>query len=108
MLHIARAFNSRSELSTFALSTFCRIAFMPTHHTDRPDDAINRRRLLRLGMSGMGLTLPWFLHGKAAQAAAQVTGQAEPRAKAKACIVIYYYGGPSHLDMWDMKPHAPV
>ena len=25
----------------------------------------------------------------------------------KACILIYYFGGPSHLDMWDMKPDAP-
>jgi hypothetical protein len=26
--------------------------------------------------------------------------------KADACIVIYLNGGPSHLDMWDMKPDA--
>jgi hypothetical protein len=27
--------------------------------------------------------------------------------KAKACILIYAYGGPSHLDVWDLKPDAP-
>ena len=27
--------------------------------------------------------------------------------KAKACIVIFNYGGPSHLDIWDLKPDAP-
>src|SRR5437588_779540 len=81
---------------------------MSANPTDLRDDGITRRHWLRLGMSGMGLTLPWFLRGKAAQAATQTAGQAESRANAKACIVIYYYGGPSHLDMWDMKPRAPV
>jgi hypothetical protein len=36
--------------------------------------------------------------------AANGTGSA-PRADA--CIVIFLNGGPSHLDMWDMKPEAP-
>ena len=31
-----------------------------------------------------------------------------PEAKADACIVLYLNGGPSHLDMWDMKPAGPV
>ena len=25
----------------------------------------------------------------------------------RSCIFIFYYGGPSHLDTWDMKPKAP-
>ena len=25
----------------------------------------------------------------------------------RSCILIFYYGGPSHLDTWDMKPDAP-
>ena len=29
-------------------------------------------------------------------------------AKIKSCILIFYYGGPSHLDTFDMKPHAPA
>ena len=28
-------------------------------------------------------------------------------AKIRACIIVFYYGGPSHLDMYDMKPTAP-
>jgi hypothetical protein len=28
-------------------------------------------------------------------------------AKADACVLIFLNGGPSHLDMWDMKPDAP-
>src|SRR4029078_8399320 len=27
---------------------------------------------------------------------------------ADSCIVIFLNGGPSHLDMWDMKPNAPT
>ena len=28
-------------------------------------------------------------------------------APVRSCILIFYYGGPSHLDTWDMKPDAP-
>src|SRR5262245_31260610 len=31
----------------------------------------------------------------------------EPTARPKSVIMIYLYGGPSHLDMYDMKPAAP-
>jgi len=27
--------------------------------------------------------------------------------RVKSCILIFYYGGPCHLDTWDMKPNAP-
>jgi len=30
-----------------------------------------------------------------------------PRAAASNCILLVLTGGPSHLDTWDMKPHAP-
>lgn len=48
----------------------------------------------------MGVTLPRLL---AAQEAAQREGK---RPKADACVLIFLNGGPSHLDMWDMKPRA--
>jgi hypothetical protein len=28
--------------------------------------------------------------------------------KAKSCILIFLFGGPSHIDTWDMKPEAPA
>ena len=60
----------------------------------------SRRELLRVGGVGaLGLTLPQLLR------ADQTDGAAS---RADACIVIYLNGGPSHLDMWDMKPEAPV
>jgi hypothetical protein len=49
----------------------------------------------------MGLSLPRLL---AAQSASRQAG-IEPRADA--CVLIFLNGGPSHLDMWDMKPAAP-
>jgi hypothetical protein len=34
--------------------------------------------------------------------------RAERAPRAKACIMIVQQGGPSHLDIWDMKPDAPA
>lgn len=31
-----------------------------------------------------------------------------PRGQIKSCILMFYYGGPSHHDTWDMKPLAPL
>ena len=39
-------------------------------------------------------------------------GGAAPAAAARkpirACILVFYYGGPSHLDTFDLKPDAPA
>lgn len=76
-------------------------------HQDRsaiPDavSPFSRRQLLRVGSLGlMGVTLPRLL---AADERRQAGG---PAPRADACIVIFLNGGPSHLDMWDMKPDAP-
>ncbi|MBX3444019.1 MAG: DUF1501 domain-containing protein [Planctomyces sp.] len=66
-----------------------------------PRSPLSRRGILQLGtlgLSGCGLSLPRLLASDAAQRIA-------PRADN--CIVLFLDGGPSHLDMWDMKPHAP-
>lgn len=58
-----------------------------------------RRRLLQAGGLGLlGLNLAGLLRAEAAGA----------RAPIRSCILIFYYGGPSHLDTWDMKPDAPA
>jgi hypothetical protein len=65
-------------------------------------DGIDRRQLLRLGaLSMMGLNLTDYL--LASPGAAQ-----HGSATAKSCILIVQGGGPSQLDIWDMKPNAPV
>jgi hypothetical protein len=62
-----------------------------------------RREFLRAGgLGAVGLTLPQLLFGQQQGAPGNFTASAD------ACIVIYLNGGPSHLDMWDMKPNAPV
>jgi hypothetical protein len=59
--------------------------------------------MLQIGGAGLlGLSLPGLLR---AQAHARSIGQ---HASADHLIVIFLNGGPSHLDMWDMKPSAPV
>ena len=64
---------------------------------------LSRRELLQVGAIGaLGLTLPRLL------AADTQTDHAGVSASADSCILIFLNGGPSHLDMWDMKPAAPV
>jgi hypothetical protein len=70
--------------------------------TYRTCDGVNRRDFLKIGSLGLvGLTLPEILHLQDAAAAAK-------GGKAKAAIVLWMGGGPSHIDTWDPKPDAPL
>jgi len=71
----------------------------------QPDPAavVSRRRLLASAGIG-GLSLPAFLR---LQSAAAGPGTASA-GTAKSCIIIYCWGGMSHLESWDLKPEAPV
>ncbi|WP_422926329.1 DUF1501 domain-containing protein [Singulisphaera sp. PoT] len=65
-----------------------------------------RRGVLKLGALSMtGLSLPELLRGRTAQAA---TGGKGGFGRAKSCILIFQWGGPSQLDTWDPKPDAPA
>src|SRR5262249_60561987 len=60
---------------------------------------VSRRQCLQAGAVGcLGLSLPDLL--RAEGAGIRPTGDA--------CIVIFLNGGPSHPDIWDMKPGAPA
>jgi hypothetical protein len=62
-------------------------------------DGVGRRDFLRLGALGVGgLTLPDLL---------RVQAQSDSP-KPKSIIYIVLNGGPSHIDMYDLKPDAPV
>lgn len=64
---------------------------------------ITRRRMITCGSLGLaGVTLPRLLQ---ADAERRIVNRP---ARADACILVFLDGGPSHLDMWDMKPTAPV
>lgn len=64
-------------------------------------DGISRRSFLRIGAFGAGLTLAEMLRVRAC-AGNQSGGTA------KSAIMIYLPGGPSHMDMYDLKPEAPA
>ena len=65
-----------------------------------PDSAtLTRRRLLELG-GALGLS---FASTRPACATTPVASKS-----IRSCILIFYYGGPSHLDTLDPKPNAPA
>lgn len=70
----------------------------------------NRRELLRVGgLGALGLSLPAFLRAEEkGSSELRAVGRESFASQADACIVIFLNGGPSHLDMWDMKPEGPV
>lgn len=60
---------------------------------------LSRRSLLTAGMAGFaGLNLPNLLRASEGK---------EIPAKAKHIIYLHQFGGPSHIDTFDMKPEAP-
>src|SRR6478609_11744671 len=64
--------------------------------------APTRRDVLRAGaLPLVGLGLPELL------AARETTSGPGPLGRAKACIVLFMWGGPAHQDTWDLKPDAP-
>src|SRR5687768_5761642 len=77
------------------------------YHACRP----SRRSLLKVGGAGLlGLTMPGLLRAGEAMNTARAAGApALPpiRPRARSVVFLYQFGGPSHIDMFDMKPDAP-
>jgi len=62
----------------------------------------SRREFLQVGaLSAIGLSLPQYLR-------AQAEGKVKPGNDKRSCIMIFNLGAPSHIDLWDMKPDAPL
>src|SRR5262249_42644424 len=61
-------------------------------------DGLTRRNFLKIGAFGAGLSLAGVSRG----------GEPSALASNKAAIMIYLAGGPPHIDMYDLKPDAPV
>src|SRR5215471_8632576 len=70
-------------------------------------DGATRRDFLQIGAFGAGLTLADMLRLNTAQAAANANKKQASKSK-KSAIMIYLPGGPSHMDMYDLKPEAPA
>jgi hypothetical protein len=76
----------------------------PTHNiTSHMADwlEVSRRKALSVGGLGfLGLNAPKLLQANESQSSA-------PLARAKSVVFLYQFGGPSHVDTFDMKPDAP-
>jgi hypothetical protein len=71
--------------------------------TPRYCDGMNRRSFLQLGLAGLaGLGLPSFLRARDQSPGTRGTG------KDTSVILIWLDGGPSHMDLYDLKPDAPA
>lgn len=63
-------------------------------------DSVSRRSFLKIGGLALGgMSLPQLLQAEA------VSGKSN---RHKAVIMVFLPGGPSHQDIWDLKPDAPV
>jgi hypothetical protein len=72
--------------------------------TSRPYcDGLSRRSFLQLGMAGMAsVSLPRMLEAKA------LSGERGVARKETSVILLWLDGGPSHMDLYDLKPEAPA
>ncbi len=70
--------------------------------------AITRRAVVRVGgLAFTGLMWSDWLRSRAAASDSR-RAKSGTFGRARACILIFNYGGPSHLDLWDLKPDAPA
>ena len=66
-------------------------------------DGITRREALRVGGSGFTGSC-----GPTSSRSSRGRIGSFGFVRDQACILIFNYGGPSHLDIWDLKPDAPA
>ena len=78
---------------------------MPFAKTTLP--STRRNFLAASGLGCLGLTLPQWFGAQAAGAESRDVRDSS-FGHAKACILLFMWGGPAHQDTWDLKPEAPV
>ena len=60
----------------------------------------SRRSVLKASLAGLGgLTLPGLM---------KLRAEGKTASSNKSVILLWMTGGPSHIDMWDLKPNAPI
>ena len=77
------------------------------HHPRKRRRSASRLDAARLSAFWAGGALGYMA---GARSALRADAPAVPRSfgRAKSCILVYLFGGPSHIDIWDMKPAAPA
>lgn len=71
------------------------------------DGLYGRRELIRIG--GLSLAgLSWSQLSAFQRASGHSAGAGFSGPASKSCVFIFLFGGPSQVDMWDMKPAAPM
>ncbi len=68
---------------------------------------MNRRQVLKIGGVSM-LGLNSFELEQLRANSANDESRSAYQGKQHACVFIFLFGGPSHIDLWDMKPNAPT
>jgi hypothetical protein len=83
----------------------------PLSHSNRTStktpSSLNRRQLLQIGGVSM-LGLNSFELQQLRANSEDDENQSGYQKKNHACVFIFLFGGPSHIDLWDMKPNAPT
>src|SRR5579862_7524220 len=71
-------------------------------HGNRPCDGLTRREAMCVGGLSLfgGVTLPTLLQAQESQPSTRV-------GTAKSVVLLNLFGGPPHMDMFDLKPAAP-
>lgn len=67
---------------------------------------MDRRHFLKFG--ALGLSLSQFLLLRSVAGVGRGSGTPQRVGRAKSCIVLFAWGGISHIDTWDPKPDAPA
>jgi len=81
---------------------------MSACHDFRRAGRLSRRDLLRAGSLGtFGLGLADLMRHRASAGTIASSPSAPGFGQAKRCLILFMWGGPSHIDTWDPKPEAP-
>jgi hypothetical protein len=79
--------------------------------SDGPRPGLVSRRVFCRSGGGLAiasLALPGSRGADSGPTAGRETTPGVAPSAARSCILVYLLGGPSHLDMWDLKPDAPA
>lgn len=76
------------------------------HSSDSRSNGVTRREVLRWGAFGLSVPSLFALRSLSGANELKVVSAERGFGQAKSCIVLFAWGGMSHLDSWDMKPEA--